>query len=163
MTKEFDLTAERPFMPGYGIQQADQGAGLFPWATVRDKMAAARNYWVATVRPDDRPHAAPVWGLWVDDTFYFSSGRESRKAKNLTENPAIVVHLESGDDVIIVEGNVTVVTDEATLDRLDETYQAKYQTGLMREHPVFAVRPQTAFAWLEADLGGSATRWQVNV
>jgi general stress protein 26 len=162
MTVQSELTADRPFMPGYGIQQANQGSGLFPWAMVRDKMAVARNYWVATVRADDRPHAAPVWGLWVDDTFYFSTGRESRKAKNLTGNPAIVVHLESGDDVIIVEGNVTVVTDEATLDELDTLYKAKYQVDLMKEEPVFAVRPQTAYAWLEKDFGGSATRWQVN-
>ena len=162
MTGESELTADRPFMPGYGIQEANQGSGLFPWTAVREKMAAARNYWVATVRPDERPHAAPVWGLWVDDTFYFSTGRESRKAKNLSENPAIVVHLESGDDVIIVEGNVTVVTDEATLDGLDTLYKAKYQVDLMKEEPVFAVRPQTAYAWLEKDFGGSATRWQVN-
>lgn len=161
MTVESELIADRPFMPGYSIQKVNQGAGLFPWATVREKMAAARNYWVATVWPDERPHAAPVWGIWVDDTFYFSTGRESRKTKNLTENPAIVVHLESGDDVIIVEGKVIIVTDEATLNRLDQVYHAKYMVNLMKEHPVYAVRPQTAYAWLEKDLGGSATRWHV--
>ena len=162
MRAEDKLTADRPFMPGYGIQFAEQGLGLFPWVKVREQMEIARNYWVATVRPDERPHAAPVWGIWVDDTFYFSTGRESRKTKNLTENPAIVVHLESGDDVIIIEGSVTTVTDEAMLAHLDTVYKAKYQVDLMKEEPVFAVRPQTAYAWLEKDLGGSATRWHVS-
>lgn len=160
MRLEDELTTDRPFMPGYGLQPADKGLGLFPWAKVREQMEAARNYWLATVRPDDRPHAAPVWGIWVDDAFYFGTGKESRKARNLTANPAIIVHLESGDDVIIIEGNVEIVTDEELLARLDAVYMAKYNVNLLGEHPVFVVRPRTAYAWLEKDFPGSATRWQ---
>lgn len=162
MHPEDELTADRPFMPGYGLQPAETGLGLFPWGKVQEKMEAARNYWLATVRPDDRPHAAPVWGIWVDDAFYFGTGKESRKARNLLANPAIVVHLESGDDVIIIEGNVEVVTDMGLLSRLDVVYQTKYNVNLVGEHPVFAVRPRTAYAWLEKDFPGSATRWQTN-
>jgi len=162
MHLEDELTVDRPFMPGYGLQPADEGSGLFPWAQVQEKMEAARNYWLATVRPDDRPHAAPVWGIWVEDAFYFSTGKTSRKARNLMENPAIVVHLESGDDVIIIEGQVEVVADAARLTQLDAIYQSKYGVSLVGtgEHPVFAVRPRTAYAWLEKDFPGSATRWQ---
>ena len=161
MQLEDELTVDRPFMPGYGIQPAENGLGLFPWATVQKQMESARNYWVASVRPDGRPHTAPVWGIWVDNTFYFGTGRESRKARNLTANPAIVVHLESGDDVIMIEGQVEIITDAALLARLDGVYQAKYNVNLVGDHPVMAVRPRTAYAWLEKDFPGSATRWRI--
>lgn len=79
--------ASRPHMPGYGILAADQGSGLLPWSWASERLAEAHNYFVATTRPDGRPHVMPVWGLWLDDTFYFSTGRESRKARNLEGNP----------------------------------------------------------------------------
>ena len=94
--------AARPDMPDYGIS-ADAD-GLLPWQHVSEQMAAARNYWIGTVRPDGRPHATPVWGVWVDETFYFGMGPRSVKARNLAANPALVVHLESGDDVVVLEG-----------------------------------------------------------
>jgi hypothetical protein len=35
--------------------------------------------WLATVRPDGRPHVMPVWAIWVDDAFYFVTGTTTRK------------------------------------------------------------------------------------
>jgi hypothetical protein len=154
--------ASRPHMPGYGLVGAGDGSGLFPWSRVGQHMVAARNYWIVTTRPDDRPHCAPVWGVWLDETFFFGTGRHSRKARNLAANPALVVHLESGDDVVIVEGVAEEVADPALLGRLDVAYFEKYQVHVVEassQEPFFAVRPTVAFAWLERDLGGSATRW----
>lgn len=68
-------------MPGYGIPSGSEG--LLPWGFVEERMANARKYWVATVRPDGRPHLTPVWGLWVEGAFYFGSGPRTRKARNL--------------------------------------------------------------------------------
>jgi nitroimidazol reductase NimA-like FMN-containing flavoprotein (pyridoxamine 5'-phosphate oxidase superfamily) len=71
-------------MPGYGVPE---GAGsLKPWSWARERLEASRNYWLATVRPDSRPHLIPIWGVWLDGQFYFSTGAESRKAKNLRTN-----------------------------------------------------------------------------
>ena len=35
---------------------------------------------VATVRPDGRPHVAPIWYLWEDGCFYFETSRSAVKA-----------------------------------------------------------------------------------
>ncbi len=75
----------RPDMPGYGIHLG--GEGMLPWSHVSERMSAARNYWIGTTRPDGRPHATPVWGVWVDETFYFGTGERSRKGRNLAADP----------------------------------------------------------------------------
>src|SRR5437667_2341575 len=115
--------ARRPRMPaGYGVDPAAT-AGLLAWDTVRAQLASARNYWVATATPDGRPHVAPVWGLWLDEAFYFSTDPASRKGRNLTASPELVVHLESGDDVVILEGRAEPVTDQSLLARFAEAYE----------------------------------------
>lgn len=156
------MKASRPHMPGYGIQPASKG-GLLPWSLVSEQMAAARNYWVNSVRQDGRPHAAPVWGLWHEETFFFSSGGDSRKAKNLAINPAAVVHLESGDDVVVLEGEMEIVSPEAEkklLTTLDKLYKAKYGFPFLGLGNIYRFKLQQAFAWKEANFPQSATRWQ---
>ena len=94
--------ARRPAFPGYGI--SDDPDGMLPWAWAEERLVAAHNYWVATASAQRGPHATPVWGLWRDGVFVFSCGRESRKARDLEADARLVVHLESGDDVVTVEG-----------------------------------------------------------
>ncbi len=156
------MKASRPYMPGYGIRPASKG-GLLPWSWVSEQMVAARNYWVNSVREDGRPHAAPVWGLWHEGTFFFSSGSDSRKAKNLAINSAAVIHLESGDDVIMLEGEMEIVSPEAEkklLATLDKLYKAKYKVPFLGLGNIYRFRVQQAFAWKEANFPQSATRWQ---
>jgi len=151
-------------MPDYGI--SSESDGILPWSTVSEGMKASRNYWIGSTSPDGRPHNTPVWGAWIDNTFYFGMGQTSRKARNLANNPAIVVHLESGDDVVILEGLVERVTsmDTALYKRIAADYAAKYDGFSINPpsegEPVYAVRPQVAFAWLESDFVRSATRWR---
>ena len=106
----------------------------------------------------------PMWGLWLDGRFYFGTDRGSRKARNLARNPATVVHLESGDEVVILEGAAEEVTDAARRAALDAAYQAKYEMA-MTEAPgnlsIWAVIPRVALAWRERDFPRSATRWVV--
>src|SRR5690349_1562525 len=95
--------AGRPMMPRtYGL--AGRRAALLPWAWARRRLERAHNYWLATTRPDGRPHAMPIWGVWLDETFLFSTARGSRKGRNLRRRPSAVVHLESGDQTVILEG-----------------------------------------------------------
>ena len=156
----------RPNMPGYGIHSS--GEGMLTWDHVDERMAEARNYWVATTRPDGRPHCAPVWGAWVDEVFYFGIGPNSRKAGNLSVNSSVVVHLESGDDVVILEGIAEEVatSDQSLFTRIADAYAAKYvlpETGdefrPSSAEGMYAVRPRLAFAWLERDFPRTATRW----
>ncbi|MFO7679369.1 MAG: pyridoxamine 5'-phosphate oxidase family protein, partial [Chloroflexota bacterium] len=77
---------DRPEMEGYGIQPIGSGENLIPWVEVSQKLTRARNYWLATTRPDGRPHAMPVWGVWLDEAFYFGTGADTVKARNLVHN-----------------------------------------------------------------------------
>jgi nitroimidazol reductase NimA-like FMN-containing flavoprotein (pyridoxamine 5'-phosphate oxidase superfamily) len=102
----------RPYAPGYGIPSNPRG--MLPWSFVEERMSAARNYWVATVLPTGGPHLTPVWGLWVEGVFYFGSGAQTRKARNLAANPNVAVHPES-EDVVIIEGVAEALTGQCHL------------------------------------------------
>jgi PPOX class probable F420-dependent enzyme len=158
-----DPTPAAPLIPpSYGVPADGSGAEKLPWSWAVEQLIGARNYWICTARPDGRPHAVPVWGLWLDDAVWFSTGRTSRKARNLDRNPAVVVHLESGDDTVILEGDVTEAHDPEALRRFADAYEAKYEYRLDvsdRDAPVFRLRPVSAYTWLEKDYAGTATRW----
>ncbi len=155
--------ATRPLMPGYGILDATNGTGLLPWSWAAERLTNARNYFVATTRPDGGPHAMPVWGVWLDERFYFSTGRHSRKARNLAADARCVVcpAFERGDEAVILEGVAAEVTEAALLKRVCDAYSAKYQWDMAgTQEPFYEVRPRVAFAFgANNDFTGSATRW----
>ena len=142
----------------YGIPESAEG--MLSWEFVAEKMAGDRNYWVTTTRPDGRPHARPVWGVWLDDTFHCGGGPKTRWVRNLAANPGIAVHRESGEEVVIIEGEAERLTgetaDAARLERIDDAYEEKYD--VRHGTPVFAVRPDTVLAW--SDYPDDATRWE---
>ncbi|WP_049969980.1 pyridoxamine 5'-phosphate oxidase family protein [Haladaptatus cibarius] len=140
----------------YGIP--DHEDSLLSWAFVREKMADDETYWVTTTLPNGRPHARPVWGVWVDDTFHCGGGEKTRWVRNLVVNPEIVVHRESGTEVVIIEGVAERIEEPNSelAERLDSAYEGKY--GIQHGTPFFAVRPETVLAW--NDYPEDATRWR---
>ncbi len=162
MSTSVEPRASRPHMPGYGILAADQGRGLLPWTWATKRLTMARTYWIVTTRSNGRPHAMPVWGIWLDDAFYFSTGAQSRKARNLAANPDCVVGIELDGEAISVEGQAGLVTDPLVIQRFAEKYSAKYHwdTGGFAE-PVYVVHPKVAFAFssVTGEFQKSATRW----
>jgi len=149
----------RPKMPtSYGIRAPTEGTGLLEWSFVSSRMKASRNYWIASASSDGVPHVAPVWGLWHQDTFYFSTDRHSRKGRNVATRPSVVVHLESGDEAVMIEGNAESVGDSGLLTELDSLYFQKYAFHL-DAGATYKVAPKVAFAWLEKDFVGTATKW----
>ena len=144
-------------MKEYGIKPEEEG-GLLPWTFVSEAMDAARNYWLATTRPDGGPHVAPVWGLWHADCFFFSTGSSSVKAGNLAADPRAVLHLESGDEVVILNGRVAAEEDQDLLKELDQRYQTKYAVSLLGG-TVYRLELTQALAWREAEFPTTATRW----
>ena len=151
--------AERPQMPeSYGVPSSSEG--MLTWDFVETRINAARSYWIATVHPDNRPQARAVWGVWVEDTLYFGGGADTRWARNLAQNPAVSVHLESADEAVILEGTVDRLTEDnaeaALLTRIDDAYEAKY--GMRHGTPVFRLRPRVVFAWKEFPT--TPTRWR---
>jgi hypothetical protein len=162
--------ASRPSMPGYGLLGAQEGAGLLPWSWAAGRLAESLSYWVVSQRPGGGPHAMPVWGVWLDETFYFSTGERSRKARNLETDPRCTVCAERTDEAVIVEGAARRVGDPLELKRFAEAYNHKYdwnfapapggvQDGYGNTGRVFAVTPGVVFGFGQ-DLAGSATRWR---
>jgi nitroimidazol reductase NimA-like FMN-containing flavoprotein (pyridoxamine 5'-phosphate oxidase superfamily) len=127
----------------YGIPESD--SGMLSWDHVVQRVTPSRNYWLATVWPGGRPHTLPVWGVWVDGRLHFGGGRGTRKAKNLVANPHVSIHLEDGNDVVIIEGTAEEVCDPDLQERLDDAYEAKY--GIRHGTPVWRVNPARVFAW----------------
>lgn len=155
--------ASRPNMPGYGILDANSGRGLQPWSHAREHLTKGHNYWFATTRPDGAPHVMPVWGVWLDEKFYFSTGPRSRKARNLAANARCVVCPDGANPAIIVEGVAEHVTDPSLIKQFVGLYNTKYNWNMDgSEGPIYAVRPRVAFAFTDTpgEFVGSATRWQ---
>ena len=133
------------------------------------RLRAAMNYWVVTTRPDGRPHSAPVWGVWLDDGLWF--GTMGQKVRNLEALPYAVIHLDSADDVIMVQGAVEIVHDAALVTRAAEAFRAKYVDGetgapfdvypALGETPtMYHVVPETGWALLEGAYVSHNTRWE---
>ncbi len=157
--------ASRPWMPYYGLLPADQGQGLLPWSYARERLEKSHNYLLSTVRPDGAPHLAPVWGLWWEEKFYFSTGRQSRKGRNLAANARCVVSTDTINDVVIVEGTAEELPVAAIPQPLFEAYPEKYPPWKLDPDlgPVFVVRPRVVFAFPESDFVGASTRWHFDV
>jgi len=148
---------------GYGISATAEGTVAWSW--VEAQLAAARSYWVCSTRTDGRPHAMPVWGLWLADRLLFSTDPTSLKARNFSARPDVVVHLESGDDVVVLEGRVGVLSPDLVAAFCD-AYDAKYH---FRPDPgnamygLYELAPQRVLAWRETDFPTSATRFRRTV
>ncbi|HZB48640.1 MAG TPA: pyridoxamine 5'-phosphate oxidase family protein [Mycobacteriales bacterium] len=101
---DLEPARQRPTMPaGYGLPATSDG--LLSWSDdVEPRLVASLHYWLATVRPDGTPHSVPRWGVWVDGRFYYDGSPETRHARNVEHNPACTLTLESGTEVVIIEG-----------------------------------------------------------
>jgi hypothetical protein len=178
------MTAQEPVaernLDGYG-------APLIPWAKVRQRLEEVltqspgsggpdrHTWWLATVRPDGRPHVMPVGVWWVDGACYFTAGPATRKARNLAHNPHCVMTVATHDFDVVVEGQAARVTDEATLRRVAEVAAAEDWPVTVRDGAlygeysapsagpppweVYEVTPATVFGLGTAPPFG-ATRWR---
>lgn len=163
---------ERPEVPkDYGLP--DDDAGLLEWSWAEERLAGAMNYWIATVRRDGRPHATPVWGVWHEGALFFDGSGETRRMKNIAANPEVSVHLESGDEVVILEGraeSAPVPPDRAFAAQLAGLYTAKYAAHEYAPEPdqwdeggLYVVRPRKVIGWMLKPgivFGTTYTRWR---
>jgi hypothetical protein len=149
-------------MPEYGLLPAEQGRGLLPWEWAAERLEQARSYWVATTRPDGRPHLTAIWGVWWRDALWFSTAPHARKALNLAHNPSCAVSAEHEGEAVTLEGQAELVDDAQVIQELEQVYLLKYAEGFPGESKVFRMRPQVAFAFIATggEFEGSATRWK---
>jgi Pyridoxamine 5'-phosphate oxidase len=147
------------------------------WETVRDVLADARLYWLATVHPTGRPHVRPVLAVWVDGLLYSTSTAVSRKGRNLVADPRCTVTARTDTMDIVLEGSAARVTSQDTLHQVAEAYRAKYDwpvtvTGSAFDAPYgaptagpppylpFEITPATVFGFGTADgFAGRTTRF----
>lgn len=150
-----------------------------PWSRAKQQLEAAAGpelrHFLATVRPDGRPHLAGIGALWVDDRFYFVSGPGTRKSKNLAQRADCVISVNLPDLDLVVEGTARKVTDRPTLERIAERYAAQgwpatvegeaftapYSAPSAGPPPwdLYEFTPGTAFGVAGAEPHG-ATRWR---
>ena len=141
----------RPLFPEGYIQHSKS---LLAWEQVAQRLLDARNYWLCTVRPNGKPHVIPLWAVWEDDKIYFDGSPETRHAKNIATNPRVSVHLESGDQAVIIDGLARIMLPPAELAvRLARNYTRKYAPGYAPtpdqwDHGgLYEITPRSALAW----------------
>lgn len=156
--------ADRPHIPGYGIPTSPKG--LLPWSWARERLERATVYWMATAGRDGAPHVVPIWGAWVHDRWYVEGG-PVRWQRNLRANPQMAVHVEFGEEVVMVEGSAIELVAPASpiADDILAGY-AKYRAAAnyvadaanWANGGLWELRPVRAFAW--SVLGRDATRFR---
>lgn len=106
------------------------------------------------------PARGPGVGSVTGRVPYLYSERRTGKARNLAADPRMVVHLESGEDVVIVRGTAADLGTPAQVPKVVVALSAKY-TGrddcqyLPDADPgfevVYAISSQSAMMWRLAD------------
>jgi hypothetical protein len=147
------------------------------WSAARDQLRDAKTYLLTTIRADGRPHQTTIAGVWVDDTFAFSTSSGEQKARNLMagNHHVIVSAGNSGWDGmdVVLEGEAVDVTDADRLGALADAYRAKYDDffqfrvvdgkftapGGIGENLVYDVRARKAFGFEKGETF-SQTRWR---
>jgi Pyridoxamine 5'-phosphate oxidase len=143
------VAAQLQLPEGYGTPSR-----LLAWIEVRQRLEAAEQYWLATTRPDGRPHVVPVDGVWVDDIWYFGGAAEAVHQRNLRDNRQVAVHLADPIAAVIVEGTAewrTPGPDEARA--IADATRIKYARYGYPANPddyaagMWGLRPAVVLAW----------------
>ena len=152
MTRDDNPMALRLELPR-GYERSDTHRVL-SWNGIRRQLAEALNYWLVTSDQEGVPHVTPVWGTWVDDAFYFTGIPTAKWARNIETRPRASIHLESGDNVVIVDGvveDLPSIQDEGVSREIVDSWTSKY--GRLIPDPVadgmFCLRASKARGWTE--------------
>jgi hypothetical protein len=160
-------TPSRPHWPDYPAMPKDPTQGLKPWSWALERLEKSHNYWIATTRPSGRPHLMIVWGVWWEDAFWFSTGPNTRKAKNISAHTFCSIGTERADEAVILEGIPQEIKDRAVWKRFAAVYNQKYGGSVeplleSTSGNVYRVESETAFGQDEhaENFAESATRWR---
>lgn len=137
---------DRPSVPdGYGTPATDEG--LLDWATIDAQLRDSLHYWMATTRPDGRPHVVPRWGAWLDATLYYDGAPTTVHARNAAANPACTLHIGDGKTAITIDGSTAA--SSPVKGPLGESISAE----IARKYGDLGYAPAPD-AWSGADAGG---------
>ena len=153
-------------------EHLDEGLTQAPGTGGPDRMTC----WLASIDPDGRPHVTGVGALWHDGVFWFETGEETRKGRNLARDPRCTLSVATREFDLVVDGEARMITDRATVavmaerwaangwpcrvDESGEALTADYSAPSAGPPPwrVYRLTPSSATALLTAEPGG-ATRW----
>ena len=151
-----------------------------PWSRALEKLEKSQpqpsgTTFLATTRPDGRPHLAGIGAVWDEGKVYIVSGPETRKSRNLAENSSCAVAMSFDGMDLVIEGTVERVTDDATLQRLAKRYADTGWPAMVQEGAftydysapsagpppwyLYEMTPVQAFGVASAEPHG-ATRWR---
>jgi hypothetical protein len=153
------------------------------WQRVLDVLArtqelpvsdSASHFWIATTRPDGRPHVMAAGITWDGSHFYLVSGPRTRKSRNLARDPRCVITVAAPAADIVAEGEATIIRDDAELQRIAELYSdwgPQVRDGAFWHEfsapsagpppwDVYEITPTTVYA-VATDEPHGATRWRV--
>lgn len=169
-------------MSGYQPRSADVIAAepttALPWDEARSRLAGASQYWLATIHPSGHPHVRPVLAVWAGDALYSTASPGSRKAGNVRRDARCTFTTSAEGIDLVLEGELTKVSDDDELRRVGEAYVAKYEwpvtvrdgafdapygapTAGPPPYEVYRVTPRAAFAFgTTEELAPRSTRWR---
>jgi hypothetical protein len=152
------------------------------WQGIADKLAAgsapppdamnSRTTWLCTVNPDGSPHLTAVGALWVDGTFWFQTGVNTQKSRNVARDPRCSLALSVRDADVVFEGDAVHVTEAAAVARIAKAWAddgwpvepdasgtaitAPFNAPAQGPPPwhVYRIEPRSATVVLSAEPGG---------
>jgi nitroimidazol reductase NimA-like FMN-containing flavoprotein (pyridoxamine 5'-phosphate oxidase superfamily) len=134
---------------------------LLDWDAVTARLAEAKHYWLATIRPDRRPHVVPLDGQWMDERWYFGGSPKTVKHRNLLSNPFVTLHLEDAAAAVVVDGACEIITPSPQFaESLAAAMKEKYGYGppaSIHLTGVWMLSPARVLAW--TDVTVDATRF----
>jgi len=112
-----------------------------------ERLETQKNIWFGSVRPDGRPHLAPIWFVWHSGKLYVSTEADSVKCGNVRRNPQVVLALEDGTHPMICEGQAQLLEKPWPKDLLG-SFLKKYEWDLNEETQYNQVIEVTPGKWL---------------
>jgi hypothetical protein len=98
------------------------GHAALPWSRVVEALSVPPTeeltFFVGSVRPDGRPHAAGVGALYHDGDLWFTSSPAARKARNIAKDPRVTISVRLKGIDVVFEGATDRVRDRPTLERI---------------------------------------------
>lgn len=117
----------------YGADEPESAPSAATWDEVESRLRTERYFWLVVNRPDGRPHAVAVWGIWEDGSLWFTMSPSTRTARHLARDPRALMHLPDAANALILEGDVARRTPEtvpiAVVDRYEATYGVAARPG----------------------------------
>jgi PPOX class probable F420-dependent enzyme len=165
------------------------GTPLLEWSKIEERLGQGltqapdaggpnrHTCWLATINPDGSPHVTGIGALWAESTFWFETGRNTRKGRNIARDPRCTLSVATQEFDLVVEGRADLIIDPttvaamaarwaaggwpATVDETGSALTAEYSAPSAGRPPwfVYRITPKSATALLTVEPGG-ATRWR---